>query len=316
MDCFAVKTKIQKQSGLSLIELMIASTLSLMLLTGVAALYINNLSVQQSSNRYTQLDTNAHTALTLIARSIGSSGYANGAQFEEISVGGFAVASDCNGIASALDRNNPILTGRSSNNIFTCVTDARTGSYMGNNASPSDWLLVKGPFGPVVPPANLQATGNYIIANTTEGRLFRGDTAPTGYPDAVIREYHFSLFYLNASNELILLRLAGNGLAKTTIASNIDSFRIRLGLASNATGNITRTVEAPANPAGWTRDMWRRVRSIELYLLAQSTPDNSFTNNNTYQLGDINVRGGGDNRHRLLASNTVYLYNQAIRQQQ
>ncbi len=316
MDSLAVSPSHTKQAGVSLIELMIASTLSLLLLSGVASLYINSISIQQSSSRYTILNDNARTTLSLLSRNLGSAGYANGAQLEEISIGAFSVSNDCGGIASALDRNISFIAGRANNNIFSCVTDARTGVYTGNNALPSDWLLIKGAYGPAIATNELLATGNYIIANTIEGRLFRGDTAPTGYPDAIIREYQFSLFYLNSNDELVLLRLANTALSKTVIANNIQSFRVRLGIAKEATGQITRTVEAPTNPAGWSREMWRRVRSVELNLLVQSNPDTSYTNNNSYLLGDITVNGQGDSRHRLLASNTVYLYNQAIRQQQ
>ncbi len=304
------------QHGLSMIELMVSMTLSLILLTGVATLYINTLGIQQNSNRIVDLNNNARTALTLISKDIASAGYANGAPIFDISTENYTVGSDCNNLASAKNLKVSLLAGRATANIFGCVSDAKIGDYTADDGSPSDWILLKGAVGSIIEPANLQADTNYIIADVVDGKLFRSTSAPGGYQNASIREYRFSLFYLTENNELALLQLVNNSLTRIILANNILNFRVRLGMSDSHDGNVANFVEVPVNANNWTVGQWQNIRSVELNLLLSNEANTGYTNNNSYTMGDITVKGDGINQHLSLASHSVFLYNQSFRQTQ
>ncbi|WP_419536155.1 PilW family protein [Endozoicomonas sp.] len=304
-----VITSHNRQQGFTLVELMVAVTLSLFLLAGVAVLYLNTLTTQRDSSAMITLNDNARTALTIISRDLRSAGYNNGLPPGSISQNGLTVTDDCSGIAAALTPSPAFMAGRASNDIFGCAA-GQTGNYTAADGLPSDWLLFRGAVGEVV---NTPLTNtNYLVANTQEGRLFRSATAPLISDDQEVREYQFSLFYLR-DNQLKLTRLANDALVETTLANNIEAMRVFLGIDDDGDGQINRYQGTPANTNTWTEQQWNEVQSIKLYLLTTTDQVNNYEDHRTYQMGDITVQPDGDNRHRRLASTTIYLYNHAYR---
>ena len=307
-----------RQSGVSLIELLISITLSLLLLTGVAVLYMNTFVMQNDSSQMVTLNDNARTALTIISRHLRSAGYYNGLGSGSVDTGALTVSNDCAGLASALNTTTPFMAGRSSLNMLGGCASGQAGNYTAANGSPSDWLLFKGTSGSNLTfnsddaVNELQANTNYIFANTLEGKLFRGKTPPSTPTDEEIREYQFSLFYLR-NNQLMLTRLVDDGLVESVISNNVTSMRVILGIDETGNGQINRYEAVPASSTSWTANNWKQVKSAEIFLLTSSDPNPGYQDNRTYQLGDITVDPAGDNRHRSLASTTVYLYNQAFR---
>ena len=307
----------RNQSGLSLIEIMVAMTLSLFLLAGVGTLYINTFTIQRDSNQRVGLNDNSRTALTVISKHLRSAGYGNGLGIGSLDTNGLSVNSDCNNLGAVYNSLTPFLAGRSSANILGCAA-GQVGNYTPNNGSPSDWILFKGAVGPALEydPANginqLQANTNYIFSNTQEGRLFRGTNPPATPDDEIIREYQFSLFYLSQNN-LQLTRLINDRLVTDTVANNVENMRVVLGIDDNEDGQVNRYIGVPANTQSWTANQWNRVISATIYILTTSDNDPGYQDTRSYLLGDITVAAPNDNRHRTLASTTVYLYNQAYR---
>ncbi|WBA79421.1 PilW family protein [Endozoicomonas sp. GU-1] len=299
----------KRQQGFTLVELMVAVTLSLFLLAGVAVLYLNTFTAQRDSSAMITLNDNARTALAIISRDLRSAGYINGLPPESINQNGLAVSDDCTGIAAALTPSPAFMAGRASNDIFGCAA-GQPGDYTANDGLPSDWLLFRGAIGEVV--TNPVADTNYLVANTQEGHLFRSANAPLISADQEIREYQFSLFYLR-DNQLRLTRLVNDALVETTLANNIEAMRVFLGIDDNGDGQVNRYQGTPANTNNWTEQQWNDVQSIKLYLLATTDQINGFEDFRTYQMGDITVQPNGDNRNRRLASTTIFLYNQTYR---
>lgn len=311
---------LHNQSGLSLIEIMVAMTLSLFLLAGVGILYINTFTIQRDSNQRVDLNDNSRTALTVISKHLRSAGYANGLGIGSLDTNGLAINpanSDCDNLGAVYNSLTPFLAGRSSADILGCAV-GQVGNYTVNAGSPSDWILFKGAVGPALEfdPANgvnqLQVNTNYIFSNTQEGQLFRGTIPPATPEDEIIREYQFSLFYL-FNNNLQLTRLVNNSLVTDTVANNVESMRVVLGFDDNEDGQVNRYTGVPANTQNWTANQWNNIISATIYILATSDNDPGYQDTRSYLMGDITVAAPNDNRHRTLASTTVYLYNQAYR---
>ncbi|WP_299726607.1 PilW family protein [uncultured Endozoicomonas sp.] len=297
----------RRMNGFTIIELMVAMVLSLFLLAGVATLYLNTFIAQRESSDMVLLNHNARSALAIASGDLKSAGFANGVAAGSISSAGYTVTDDCTGLASATQPFPSFLAGRGGNNILDCAV-GQAGNYTAADGKPADWFLFKGTAGSLT--TALAATGNYLVANSQEGRVFRGTNAPDLSPDQEIREYQFSLFYL-ANNELRLLRLDNDALVDTTLASNIEAMRVELGIDENGDGQVNRHQSVPADISNWSAGQWNQVQSVKIHLLARSPETNNYTDNRTYTMGDITVKGGGDNRHRHLVSTTVFLYNHA-----
>jgi type IV pilus assembly protein PilW len=78
-------------------------------------------------------------------------------------------------------------------------------------------------------------------------------------------------------------------------------------------------VDAFISAQNMTRAMWNntggtKIIAVKVYVLARNiTPDNKYTNTNTYQLGDLTFTPpANDHFRRLLFSSTVTLYNARV----
>ncbi len=77
-------------------------------------------------------------------------------------------------------------------------------------------------------------------------------------------------------------------------------------------------VNAYISASNMQQDYWDnanniRIVAVKIYILVRDIlPDNKYTNNNIYQLGDAEFDADGDNYRRLLFSSTVALKNARI----
>ncbi|WP_066016367.1 PilW family protein [Endozoicomonas atrinae] len=306
------------EGGFTLIELMVAVTLSLFLLSGVAVLYLNTYAIQRDSALTANLEHNARTALTVIARDLRSAGYNSGLNMGSIDGRGLVLNEDCGGLGSALQTSPFFMAGipdpdkaTTVNNILDCVRGS-IGNYNAADGSPSDWFLIKGAFGDRIEVNELEANTNYLVANSQEGRLFRGNNPPVISDDQEIREYHYNLFYLR-DNQLMLSRLVGGQLEELTIALGVEALRVVLGIDDNGDGRVNRYEGVSDAMDGWSEVQWNRVRSVKIHLLSHSASSPNHEDHRSYQMSDISILPDGDDRKRSLASTTVFLYNQDFR---
>ena len=296
--------------GFTLIELMVAVTLSLFLLAGVAVLYLNTFTVQRDAAMTENLNSNARAALAIATSGLPSAGYFGGLNVGSVNSSLNVTAGDCNGLASAT-RAAPVFMAGSvtKENFLTCAT-AQIGTYVANG-KPADWFLFRGALGPRLAVADLSADSNYLVASTQEGLLFKGKNPPAMPANSEIRAYHFNLFYLR-DNNLMLTRLVGDQLQELTVAEGVEALRVFLGIDENGNGEINSYTGVSAATSAWTQAQWDRVKSVRLHLLTRSETLTNYSDQRSYQLGDINVLANGDNRKRSLAVNTVFLYNQNV----
>ncbi|OED40601.1 hypothetical protein ACH42_16045 [Endozoicomonas sp. (ex Bugula neritina AB1)] len=301
--------------GFTLVELLVAITLSLILLISISEIYLNTVVAQRTNDSRNELTHEARIALTLITQDIGSIGFAGGAPFSSVDGNGLVLNNDCTGLASASNTTVGIMAGQSTaNNILDCVANAAIGNYTPNDGSPSDWLLFKGAIGPEIPRASLENNIAYLISNPLEGTLFQGQNPPL-LPNGRIREYRFNLFYRTTNNDLTLLEINGGRLTPRVLATGVSQIRIRLGLSNTPSDSqINQWVTAPNNASAQSHQYWNRVRAIEIHLLSRGRQAPNFSDNKEYDVGGIIVRGNNSNEPGNLSTQTAFLYNQSYRQ--
>ncbi len=303
------------QLGFNLIELMLASTVTLFIIGALITVVLGSAATGRSREQSSDLQTNGRYALQQIKNDLLHAGFLGISSLftpdQPISADGIVVTDAC----------DPLLVGRLSQRLWgsndanpfaaTCIPAA---DYL-----TGDVLVIRSlnPT-PVVAPFN--ATTVYYHSSYEGGEPFVGaDPVPdfTGsnkqppYLDYQMQEtvYYVSP-YTNSPNEVPLVpalyrtRLgAGPAMIPELVASGVQNMQVRYGVfQTNSTIQYFSANEIAAAD-------WDIVKSLEVFLLlSASAPDAGYQNNNTYAMGGQNVVVN-DGLRRLLLSSVTELRN-------
>ncbi len=192
-----------------------------------------------------------------------------------------------------------------------CINDAKIGS---------DVIQIKRVLTPPVAVGNTVATLYYLNANSTAGAIFSGVGA--GAPPVVnngrVWQYQHHVYYIRdevQGNLTVPVLMQGvlsvnNGMTFAPLIDGIEVIHFMYGVDANDDGNV----DAFISPINMTQALWDKnnsnILAVRIFVLARDIlPDNSYTNTNTYQIGDLPALVVNDNYRRLLFTTTVTLYN-------
>lgn len=301
------------QSGFSVVEMMVATTVSLFVIGALITVVLGGSSTSRARERATDLQVNGRYALDQIKRDLLHSGYLGVTSFffpdQPISMDGINVTGACDGNTGRITLR---IWGANDANPFaaTCIPAA--------NYSAGDVMLIRA-LDPDPVSAPFSANRVYYHSAYEGGQPFVGPTAPdfTGtnrnppYLDFEMKEtaYYVSP-YTNAPGEnpqvpaLYRTRLdAGPAMLPELVATGVENFQVRYGVFQ--TNDTVRYLSA----AEMAADDWDFVKSVQIWLLMRSPlPDAGYENNTTYTVGEQNVVAN-DNFRRLLLTSVVELRN-------
>lgn len=309
------------QSGLSLVELMVALTIGLIVSGAVATIFMQSKASYTQNDEINFLQDNGRYALNLLAGDLETAGFFGGmAAPSTITFDPAApyllsgTALECGpatltigGVASwTYDATSPIgySAAPSSTAVATnypCVAGYQNGS---------DFMTIKRVRGnPVTALADHTV---YLFTDRSDGFFqVTPKTLPAG---STAWEYYVHLYYIK-DNTLKKMYLAWDGskyaMRETDLAEGIEKFHIVFGIDSTAdtnsipdfyTGSPTATQLASAVTA-------------RVYVLARGSKKMpGYTNAKTYQLGDLTVdySQNSDSYYRRVFSTAVVLRNSAM----
>lgn len=309
-----VGRSIHIQTGFTLVEMMIAVTVSLFIIGALIAVVLGSASTGRTREQASDLQTNGRYALGQIKNDLLHAGYLGISSLffpdQAISVDGIAVTGVCNN--ATVGQLSQRVWGANDANPFsaTCIPAA---SY-----STGDVLVIRG-LDPTPVVAPFSATRVYYHSAYEGGQPFRGPTPPDfsgsakqpPYVDFVLNEtvYYVSPFTTSAAETPLVPALyrtrLGNGpaMAAELVASGVENLQIRYGVFQ--TNDTIRYVSADEMAAG----DWDLVKSVQIWLLMRSAqPDPGYTNNTTYPMGAQNITVN-DGFQRLLLSSVIELRN-------
>jgi type IV pilus assembly protein PilW len=314
------------QRGFSVIELMVASTVGLLIVAAVLGLFISNRKVYSETELQAELQENSRFALEYLLNDLRHAGFYGRARFFSLEVssnGVSAVTGDCTGDAGAFDFELPIWgkTAASATEIG-CITDA-----LAVDGIPSDILVIRS----VLPLAYLDTDDSgtvgdtednngdgsvnaadelalgkaYVASNTQQGELFTLTSAhplaevPTvgasgDYPDGAIWEYSYSAYYIRNQGTqpptLSRKRLTSvsNGIRMETedLVEGIEGLRVMYGFDNDGDAVADRYVAA----SGVAADQWTQIVGVKLFVLARELrPDRTYQDTRDYVMGDTTV---------------------------
>ena len=320
-----------RESGFTLIEMMISITIGLGILAGLVGVLATNSSNSRSNDRTSELMTNGRYALNSMKREVREAGFRAYTWAEPIAPGALgALTNECleAGAAAGSFVSNIRQGVWGSNNP---PLDPFAGSCIpaGNFAANNDVLVVRRLAPVATPTASLAANAVYFQSSYGVGQIYRSTATPvtpppfTGSPTPLasfalqVYVYYISPFSVSATeNPLVpaLYRvslLADGSMRSEMVASGIEHMQVQYGsFTTSALGYNTQYLDTVVGSSSATASTdWDNVRSVRIWLLARnSTPEPGYSNTNTYAMGDQSY-AVNDAYRRQLFTTVVQLRN-------
>lgn len=318
--------------GFSLIEFMVAILLGSILITGAVGVYLGTRRSYTEVEQVANLAENARFSLALLEESLRHVGFFGSAGPGNMQRDGSLndPAGNCSNGAEAYDTNNFFFGVRTASaNALGCIDDAVPGSdvlvikHLGQNplydADPADPTAARD--GTISFPAGLTGTETYAVVNAEAGLVFDGaDTAPSvsvgeTHANGVAYPYRLNVYYVRDTGAVPTLArkvlewdATAGAMAVVTqnLAEGVENMQFLFGVDLDLDGEPDVFRNEAAVESG---NDWGRVLAVRAFLLIQSpSEDAGYTNNRTYQLGDITVTPS-DNRRRMLMRTEITLRN-------
>ena len=314
------------QSGFTVVELMIAVTLSMLLGLAIVTVFVNNTYSFDQDDNIARMQDDARHALREIAFDISMAG-----NYAELHMpdavlpdGGLAIGTDCGPSAEVNWMYRTVEAGTGDSLSLTAIDNATSATAVaahscfqtGELLDGTDIVSVKRVAGGET--AAPSAGNVYLKTNGTVGVLYNGP-APTAPPVVVGApladwEYRPSIYYIrqfaNAPGDNIptlckkSLRGPSPGMTTECLATGIENLQIEYGIDTSDDGhpNIFMT-----NPT--VADM-QSVVTARIFLIARTTEiDTRYTNNKTYSISNAPNFTPGDSFHRRVFSTSVSIQN-------
>jgi len=302
---------LRSNQGFSLVEMMITSTIGLMLISAVVGMFMASSFTAKETAIRGGLYENGRYALMNLSNELRVADFWGGAHSIDISARADldAIAVDCTGAAVGYDLTTSLWAMNSTAaNAFACITDAKLNS---------DILVVKHVAQTPTPTADIDPLLTYIMANQTKGIIFDGaDVLPTivvggDVPGGRIWEYSNVIYYVSNNNAgaptLYRKRLVGNTWGtKEEVAVGVERLHVEFGVDSSGDG-VADSFRLAANTD------WENVVAARLFLLVRSEKQNpSYVDNKTYHLGNLTVDALNDHYNRLVFDTSINLRNRKL----
>ncbi|WP_298612553.1 PilW family protein [uncultured Thiothrix sp.] len=276
----------KSQQGFSLIELVTASALSLVLVAGVATVYMGSRQTYNARDELSTMQENARSALNALTKHLEHAGYTTAAHFpltKAFYVDGDAVpaAKSCGGGANSIvinpaslvqttDHNEASGTGDTIGVLF--YADSTLGIDCGNEA---------------IPPS------------------CQADVAPNPEYSRI-----YNSFYVGTVGDMPNLFCAGSrGNAAIPVAEGVEAMQFAYGLDQNDDGTVDTYLDATAVKAA---NAWYQVRTIKASVLVRSRePVFNSAEARDYTLLDTTY-SRNDRYQRTVHTAVIYLRNLAV----
>ncbi len=316
----------KRQSGFTLVEIMVAMLLSLLLGVAIVTVFVNNSHSFNQDDNVMRMQDDARFALQQIAFDLSMAGH----YAELLSPGAvtpdtnLVVSLDCGpaGVTNWTYQTTEAGTGESLSvigidNVTSAQVVAAHSCFLADEVAPgTDVVSIKRVAGAEA--AALRDGAVYLRTNGTVGLLYRQPlTSTPAVPVPLPRtewEYRPAIYYIRqyaydlGDNIPTLCRkvLGGAGPSMLTecIATGIEDLQIEYGIDTSGDGNPNAYMSTP------TRTDLQTVVSARIYLLARTTDiDVRHTNQKTFSIGNAPDYTPNDSFHRRVYSTTVAIQN-------
>lgn len=326
------------QQGFSLLEVFIALAIGLVIFAGVLSVFVGMRTTVTETTSFGELQENGRFAMSVLTDDISKQDfwgdYTGSFDLSSISHVLAAPGNDCSG--GGVNNNTfPLATGTfrtiwgetvTTADPMGCFNDAKLGSDVIQIKRVLADALVDGAGDPRDP----APAGNYhLVTNSNDGILFASGALPA-VDNSRLWQYQHHVYYVReesqGNNNKVPVLMQGqltNRMSFAPIIDGIEMIRFMYGYDADTNpeapgyGVVDNFVSAENMTAAmWDNAGGTKIIAVKIYVLARNVlPDNKYTNDKTYFLGDLNDGNGitfNDNYRRLLFSSTVTLYNSRV----
>jgi len=318
-----------KQKGLTLTELMVAIAVGLIVSAAVAGLFLQNKANSEQNNEISYLQDNGRYALKLMSEDIKMVNFWGGYQAASrtsISIDSasipnidavLALGSNCGPAGASSDWDYDLTnflvytTKANAKASFNCIDKNSTVLDTGTEV-----LLVKRTRGePITVKTALTAGAPYLRTNRAVA-TFHKATASTGDPDTDYADwrYHSHIYFIEGAKLKRWSLIEDKGAVandptyvKEELAEGIENFHIVWGIDNSSPwtdGVADYYTSAPS-----ATDLQQAVNATIYVLVRGSKAITGYTNDKSFQLGDVTIAAKNDNYYRRVYSTTVLIKN-------
>ncbi|MES2296739.1 MAG: PilW family protein [Pseudomonadota bacterium] len=336
------------QRGFTLVELMVASAIGLVILSGITALFISNTTAQNEVEQSGRQIENGRYATQLLTGDLRNAGYYGAFDIAPLVASPAPVpalpdlcAPTIDGMAATLPLPVQGFDNVDAGILSACLTDVRAGTDIIVARHTSSCALgdancpaanTGGPFFQASLCNGANELGSSDVNNYFVFALDSSDTAlsrkdHTCNAVAPIRRFETHIYFIanndNTGDGIPTLKRAelsvsNNALGMTVVpmVEGVEDMQFEYGTGD---GNF---FDAPTTAVGWSVvpvlpvppstviPPSIAIRAIKLTLLARNTTASAgYTNTNTYTMGNKTVTINGDHYKRHLFQSTIYLAN-------
>ncbi|MFK8032126.1 MAG: PilW family protein [Gammaproteobacteria bacterium] len=322
----------QSQSGLTLVELMVAMTIGLVLISGTLFVYTNARAAYATNESYALMQENARFALSLLEPDVQLAGYWGLHRDPTVIIG--------SGLERAASGDNLTGIGNDCDENWVVQFDQHVEGFNDVEASWNEWdcmdpgrIQVESDIFAIrragMTPAAVLEPGQLYMASSEAplSEVFIGDNEPTSLPDSamnfplVANAYYVSPYSIGANTtdnnsppslrRIQLVTQAGAPLMlDTEITTGVEDMQVQYGIGpadvSGVRGGVNVYVSDMQNltPPNTT------VRSMRIWLLMRADREEfDYIDDKQYQLGDKLVPARNDGYRRLVVSKTIFFRN-------
>ncbi len=335
------RPSVPTMAGFSLVEFMVASTVSLILLAAVMALFLNSNTTYRVNESVARLQENGRYALDELSYDLQLAGYWGGNNSPELIRRRSGQSDQLNKATNDctdrwhIELDRPVEGLNNTNSPYNggsgCIPDSAYSSGQGGGGT--DVLVVRRVDPTPLENADLQDHWTYIRSNVNEGELFVGKIASTVGPDPevdllpdpalVAKNYalraaaYYVSNYTNAAGDgrpslrRATLGIGSSGPAVTTpgelVIDGVQDMQIQFGVDTDNDGSVNQFVHP--HRVTVVAD-WDAVRAVRIWLLVRAIDQEpGYTDTATYNLAGTVVGPFNDGFRRALLSKTVRLRN-------
>ena len=287
------------QSGLSLIELMVAITLGLFLLAGVINLFVASRQSYQTQEALARMQEAGRFSMDFITQDLRRAGYWGGNA--DVSTLGPTPGASCAGTDWGQMVRQRVFGLDDTAAGYACISGHLRGDVVvARYAEPFEEV----PTGSAL----------YLRSSLFEAQVMQGNAASTVLDEPQwIRPLAARAYFVRNSGRtcggqaipsLWLVQLGANGQPADPVelVSGVENLQVQWGVDDGA-GNVDTYVDTPAD--------WDSVIAARVWILARSEcPEAGHTDDRTYQMGNDDY-SENDNYRRQLYVSTVRLRNRA-----
>lgn len=334
----------RRQTGLSLIELMVAIVIGSFVLLGLSSIFLSSIRASVEMRKSTQQQENGRYASQMLYDDLMLTGYL--AEFDASPLTSPGALPDiCTADMAELLTALPLHVQGVNDAVATpsCLDDLKTGTdiivvrrastcvagdagcaaflanaphFQASLCTPTDGTLTELAF--VTDPMTIAeyASQHFAFDNTLTSFTRRRTSCGTTRAD--IHRYLVHIYFVANNNEdgdgiptLKRAEIGATGFSIVPLVDGIENMQVQYGVDTTNDGVPDSYTSAPASV-----DDWRNAMGARVHLLARNTVTTpGYSDTSAYVLGDVNIAAPGDAYKRHVYSTAVQFVNPSWRRQ-